>query len=99
MPVVSHIETSPFICFAIQWTGFHMIGTSVMKELMQKLYVLTSFPNRLLKKSNTDSSFSLLDLLTKASLATTENKDFEKGSCLFNTVHTELGSVWILPFT
>ena len=28
-----HIETSPFICSANQWTGFYMIGTSVMKEL------------------------------------------------------------------
>ena len=28
-----HIETSPLICSANQWTGFYMIGTSVMKEL------------------------------------------------------------------
>ena len=28
-----HIETSPLICCANQWTGFCMIGTSVMKEL------------------------------------------------------------------
>ena len=28
-----HIETSPLICSAYQWTGFYMIGTSVMKEL------------------------------------------------------------------
>ena len=28
-----HIETSPVICSANQWTGFYMIGTSVMKEL------------------------------------------------------------------
>ena len=28
-----HIETSPLICFANQWTGFYMIWTSIMKEL------------------------------------------------------------------
>ena len=28
-----HIETSPLICSAKQWTCFFMIGTSVMKEL------------------------------------------------------------------
>ena len=28
-----HIKTSPFICRANQWTGFYVIGTSVMKEL------------------------------------------------------------------
>ena len=29
-----HIETSPFICSANQWTSFYMIAASVMKELM-----------------------------------------------------------------
>ena len=28
-----HTETSPLICRASQWTGFNIIGTSVMKEL------------------------------------------------------------------
>ena len=28
-----HIETSPVICSANQWTGFYMITASVMKEL------------------------------------------------------------------
>ena len=28
-----HIETSPLICRANQWTGFYMIGTFVMNEL------------------------------------------------------------------
>ena len=28
-----HIETSPLICPANQWTGFYMITASVMKEL------------------------------------------------------------------
>ena len=28
-----HIETSPLICRSNQWTGFYMIGASVMKGL------------------------------------------------------------------
>ena len=28
-----HIETSPLICSANQWTGFYMIENSAMKEL------------------------------------------------------------------
>ena len=32
-----HIEISPLICRANQWTGFYMIGTSVMKELRKNL--------------------------------------------------------------
>ena len=32
-----HTETSPLICSAVnQWTGFSMVGTSVMKELKLK---------------------------------------------------------------
>ena len=31
-----HIETSTLICRANQWTGFHIIETSVMKELNLK---------------------------------------------------------------
>ena len=27
------METGPLICRASQWTGFYMIGTTVMKEL------------------------------------------------------------------
>ena len=30
----NHIETSQLICSANQWTGFYMIETSVMKELI-----------------------------------------------------------------
>ena len=29
-----HTETSPLICSVNQWTGFYMIGASVMKELI-----------------------------------------------------------------
>ena len=39
-----HIETSPLICRANQWTGFYMIGTSVMKELKVLVYGLISSP-------------------------------------------------------
>ena len=28
-----HIETSPLICSANQWTGFYMITVSIIKEL------------------------------------------------------------------
>ena len=31
--IIYHIETSPLICPADQWTGLYMIGTSIMKEL------------------------------------------------------------------
>ena len=27
------METSPLICVVNQWTGFYVIGTSIMKEL------------------------------------------------------------------
>ena len=30
-----HIEASPMICSANQWTGFYMIETSIMKEWMK----------------------------------------------------------------
>ena len=33
-----HIETSPFICRANQWTGFYMITASFMKELIRSKY-------------------------------------------------------------
>ena len=29
-----HIEASPLVCSANQWTGFYKIGTAVMKELI-----------------------------------------------------------------
>ena len=32
-----HIETSPLICSANQWTGFYMISASVMKGLNVKM--------------------------------------------------------------
>ena len=32
-----HIETSPLICKANQWTGFYMTTTPVMKELIRTL--------------------------------------------------------------
>ena len=35
-----HIETSSLISSANQWTGFYLIGNSVMKELMQEKHIL-----------------------------------------------------------
>ena len=46
--ITYHTETSPLICRANQWTGFYMMGTSVMKELM------TTFLRR-------ENFFTLLD--------------------------------------
>ena len=34
-----HIETSPLICSANQWTGFYMITASVMKELNKNNFI------------------------------------------------------------
>ena len=36
-----HIETSPLICSANQWTGFYMISASVMKGLKINLIFLS----------------------------------------------------------
>ena len=33
-----HIETSPLICGANQWTGFYMITASIMKELTIEIH-------------------------------------------------------------
>ena len=38
-----HIESSPLICYASQWTGFNMLGTSVMKELNLFLLEIVKF--------------------------------------------------------
>ena len=32
-----YVKTSPLICKANQWTGFYMLGTSVMKKLNSKM--------------------------------------------------------------
>ena len=29
------METSPLICRASQWPGFYIVGTSVMKEIIE----------------------------------------------------------------
>ena len=38
-----HIETSPSICSANQWTGFYMIMASVMKELIELYDVINNY--------------------------------------------------------
>ena len=40
-----HIETSPLIRQANQWTGFYMITASLMKELKQSMYIKTPSRN------------------------------------------------------
>ena len=42
-----HIKTSPLICIANQYTGFNMIGTSVMKELVLEacLFIINCVKN------------------------------------------------------
>ena len=35
-----HVETNPLICKANQWTGFYMIGTSVMNDLISNLQLI-----------------------------------------------------------
>ena len=49
-----HIETSPLICSPNQWTGFYMIGTSVMKKCIVQNH------NR-----NTRSAFKIYSKTTK----------------------------------
>ena len=36
------IETSPLICMANPWTGFYMMGTSIIKELKRRKCLITS---------------------------------------------------------
>ena len=45
---------SPLICLSIQWTGFYMVGTSVMKVLM-KISLPPVFCNTFDKHSHTDT--------------------------------------------
>ena len=49
-----HIETSPLICWANQWTGFYMVGITVMKELIHPIFLLN------LQLSITRGEFRLL---------------------------------------
>ena len=48
-----HIETSPLICRANQWTGFYIIGTSVLKQLIASLKSFLNLCSReLMKQKN-----------------------------------------------
>ena len=49
-----HIETNILICFASQWTGFYIKGTSVMKEFKGK--------KECLKKVNKSDNFCFIKL-------------------------------------
>ena len=35
-----HIETNPLICYANQWTGLYMIGTTVMNKLKNRVWFI-----------------------------------------------------------
>ena len=85
--VPCHIETSLLICRVNQWTGFSMIGTSVMKELIvwclmiawsQHLIVdpgTISF--KILKKSSIPSWWKLvLQLAMTANNSNYDNNNF-----------------------
>ena len=41
----NHIETSPLTCRANQLTGFYIVGTSVMKQLNQKMEPIAKIQN------------------------------------------------------
>ena len=45
-----HIETSPLICRANQWTGFYMITVSVMKELTHFSHFFVSITPESIRK-------------------------------------------------
>ena len=49
-----HIETSPLICRADQWTSFYMITTSVMKDLKEISLFYRERPS--LSKGRTEAS-------------------------------------------
>ena len=61
------MATSPLICSANHWTGFYMIGTSVMKEFIAKKlrwwWMHISFA--LLKESNEINILKVIILTTK----------------------------------
>ena len=59
------IETSPLICSANRWTGFCMIGTAVMKELM----------GWFTHKTKLEICFSLLVVITCRSFIYSKKKE------------------------
>ena len=65
-----HIETSPFISSASQWTGFYMIGTSAMKKLRHIVECVRANKISLNSKLTTKQNLFFLDLKTKSSTQT-----------------------------
>ena len=55
-----HIETSPLICSANQWTGFYMMAASVMKESTMFTFHISIF--------HFSVAFQLLDSIWNATL-------------------------------
>ena len=54
-----HIETSPSICSANQWTGFYMTTASVMKELMETLKLILNQKNSFEFMADCNVSFDM----------------------------------------
>ena len=77
-----HTETSPVICFANQWTGFYVIGTTVMKALKTKIIAMAFSSSELLKRVR-ETGFSLT-LYCKITLSN-HSKMLE--SCLLGHFH------------
>ena len=68
-----HIETSPLICIANQWTGFYMIGTSIIKELNIKDFIeihetVREFADKKKKEKQKTNKFIISNLLFKEGL-------------------------------
>ena len=75
-----HIETSPLVCRANQWTCFYMIGTFVMKEL-KKSYLFEVYSSFL-------SAFDTSQILLMASYLL---NNFKTSLCVINrNLHTLL---------
>ena len=56
----SHIETSPLICSANQWTGFYMVTALAMKELsLQSQSLLKSVETSPLRQYHTFLTFKI----------------------------------------
>ena len=76
----NHIETSPLVCRANQWTCFYMIGTFVMKEL-KKSYLFEVYSSSL-------SAFDTSQILLMASYLL---NNFKTSLCVINrNLHTLL---------
>ena len=75
-----HIETNALICSANQWTGFYMIGTSVMKELIARC---AQCP-----QNKFNGNFSVLRMINKTRFLPCVKND------LLNWTHSDFKICW-----